>query len=535
MRTWQCSRRHMADLVAIIFTVCTNVFVWKTPFRDHGRMPGDFGDPMWNLFSLEHLYRSVKFEESFWNPQYLWPLKGVGAFSDTHLGSGLFYIAPRLFGLGMFDSYRVWYIIGIIASSISAYLASRFIRMRPLSASVVGIVYGCSFPITAQIGHAQLIHRWAAPWALVMCVPIIATRFRLYDRILVFTVAITLQFLCNSGLAIGTVLLALPIALSSSFWRDHKTNIKPQGTILNKSCRVVTYLILLLGGYVAATYYFFQLRYHLSRQPSEIWGYSPTFKSLFFADHSRIWAGWSSKLFFFGGRWEVQMFLGLMLIVLAGISVVFQSKYWGLSLVSLLSALSMVLLIVRIGDSSIFIKIAELPGFSSVRTPARFWLIALFPIGLMAGIGIEAIVQKHSRLSRVLASLLIALMVYEYGAVELSSQSEDDYFSSVYKLQSEIDIAIDLNPEKQYKAFLFRDNENNSQDFTAFLTAQFMRFPTLNGAMEGIPYSLLTAGTCSEAKKFVDSALLFSSEMTNEKIDAKSNEVLIVGCQDAAG
>ena len=229
------------------------------------------------------------------------------------------------------------------------------------------------------------------------------------------------------------------------------------------------------------------------------------------------------------------MFLGLMLIVLAGISVVFHSKYWGLSLVSLLSALSMVLLIVRIGDSSIFMKIAELPGFSSVRTPARFWLIALFPIGLMAGIGIEAIVQKHSRLSRVLASLLIALMVYEYGAVELSSQSEDDYFSSVYKLQSEIDIAIDLNPEKQYKAFLFRDNENNSQDFTAFLTAQFMRFPTLNGAMEGIPYSLLTAGTCSEAKKFVDSALLFSSEMTNEKIDAKSNEVLIVGCQDAAG
>ena len=73
---------------------CLTVFgVWFTWMRfliAQGNLLGDGGDTKWNLYALEHVYLFVRGRESLWNENFYWPVKGVAAFSDIHLGSSFF-------------------------------------------------------------------------------------------------------------------------------------------------------------------------------------------------------------------------------------------------------------------------------------------------------------------------------------------------------------------------------------------------------------------------------------------------------------
>jgi len=63
-------------------------------------IPGSIADdPLYNSFVLEHLYRVASGSAELWNPQFFYPFKGVLAFSDNHLGSGIPYLLARIAGL----------------------------------------------------------------------------------------------------------------------------------------------------------------------------------------------------------------------------------------------------------------------------------------------------------------------------------------------------------------------------------------------------------------------------------------------------
>jgi hypothetical protein len=136
----------------------------------------------------------------------------MAGLSDFHLGSLFLYSIPRFMGIGTFHSVHIWMISGVILSSCSSYVVARLLKFGVFSSCVCALVYASSLPIASQVGHAQLLQRWAAPWALLSVLPFPLIAWTRLDRFLVFVIATCIQYLCNPGLAIGLVAV-LPIGM----------------------------------------------------------------------------------------------------------------------------------------------------------------------------------------------------------------------------------------------------------------------------------------------------------------------------------
>ena len=67
-------------------------FTWLKFLLPQGPLLGDGGDTKFNLYALEHVYLVVRGRETLWNESFYWPVRGVAAFSEIHLGSSFFYV-----------------------------------------------------------------------------------------------------------------------------------------------------------------------------------------------------------------------------------------------------------------------------------------------------------------------------------------------------------------------------------------------------------------------------------------------------------
>jgi hypothetical protein len=191
------------------------------------------------MYVLENGFKWLSGETSLWNPDFFWPNKGLAGLSDLHLGSLFLYSIPRFLGVSKFHSMHIWMISGVILSSCSAYAVARLLKFRVFSSCVCALVYASSLPIASQVGHAQLLQRWAAPWALLSVLPFPLVAWRRIDRFLVFVIATCIQYLCNPGLAIGLVAVSGIIYVSG---RLMQLRLKPVGEILQRSYTAILFL-----------------------------------------------------------------------------------------------------------------------------------------------------------------------------------------------------------------------------------------------------------------------------------------------------
>ena len=500
----------MVAMVAVVYAV------WARVLPPFGQLPGDIGDTRFNMYALEHSYQWLIGNSSLWNMPMFWPLAGTSAFSEMHLGSVVFYSVPRLLGLDRYEAMQVWFALGLFLTLFSAYFAARWMKYSASASALVAIVFTCALPITAQAGHAQLVHRWAAPWAIAAAIGLSRSVLTRRSHLFVFVASVSLQFLLSPGTAIATIYVSIFIWVVS-VWigtstRDFREVRTDKWHLLTTSIAV---FIITISSYVALRYSQFKNVYGITREQLEVWEFSPTLKSLFLADHSHIWNRYSYRLVIDSGRSETQLFVGLALIafVVIGISGVRSQRDVRLSL--LLGSVLVFITTIRVGDSSVFIYLANIPGFDSVRTPGRFMLILLFPIGLVAASGFDALVTSKHKLFKLLAVILFVFMVREYSKIDLMRISKSDLNAPTEQMIERVRERIDSTDRDQFDAFFVLDDAEHNRfmlDLDAITASQILDIPTLNGYSGFIPFGYENVTTCEDLDKIFDEILIIEPE-----------------------
>ena len=490
-----------------------------------GKLLGDGGDTKFNLYALEHAYLVVRGTESLWNASFYWPVKGVAAFSDMHLGSSIFYVIPRLLGLGQIDSMTFWLAAGILLSALSAYSAALVLRIKWLPAMTAGLIYGCALPLTAQAGHAQLMHRWAAPWVILAALPLSTIKVGMQCRILMAVLGLSLQFLCSPVLAIGTILVAFFVAvLSYALGLKMESLVDIDWTRLRKWLFCGALSSGLLASYVAFMYAHFKSNFGITRSAEEILDYSPSLQALVLADHSNFWGLASRQVPIAGGRHEMQMFLGIISLSMLLYCVMCRGYMRKLVSVLMFSIVLLFIVVMRINGSSFYVLLAHIPGFDSVRTPARFWLICLFPIGIMCALGLNEVRDIFGVGKRLVQPLILALLIFELASVDILSISREEFAKPTETMVEDIKQEFEKSKLTEIDAFLYvRTNASyNYSDLDAMIAARDIGIPTVNGYSGFAPFGGDVVKSCKDAES------LFSKiERVYPKFD--STRILIVG------
>lgn len=511
-------------MVAVVY------LVWGRVLPPSEMVPGDIGDSRFNLYVLEHGYQWMTGSGSLWNMEFFWPLNGVGAFSDMHLGSLIFYAFPRVLGLDLYASMQVWFLAGLYCTLFSAYFAARWLRYSVSGSAIAALIFTCAYPVTAQISRVQFVHRWAIPWAVVAVISISRQVRARRGNILLLVVAICAQFVISPGSAVATIyvcsiLWGVLIVINPPMDKLPVLRIKPIGAVL--ALAVITFT-----GYVANTYSHFKIIYGIKREAYETLLFSPTLKSLFLVDHSVLWQRLSYKHSAFDiGRGEIQLFVGLGLTVFVLAAVVRASRLKTTEIALFTGSLLAFLGIVKVGGWSVFTQLQIIPGFDSVRTPGRFILVLLFPIGLIAGSSFQSLVTSKLNTPKIVAYVALAFMCLEYSAIDLKAVTKTELTERTENIISRINTKMKTLKAEKVDAFLvFDDSEQSSavhnfesmKDLDAMLASLAIGIPTLNGYSGFFPFGSGRVTNCDDLSK------LFT-EIAKLDPDANLSRIALIG------
>ena len=507
----------------MVAVVCA---VWARVLPPFGQLPGDIGDTRFNMYALEHSYQWLIGNSSLWNMPMFWPLTGTSAFSEMHLGSVVFYSIPRLLGLDRYEAMQVWFALGLFLTLFSAYFAARWMKYSASASALVAIVFTCALPITAQAGHAQLVHRWAAPWAIAAAIGLSRSVLTRRSHLFVFVASVSLQFLLSPGTAIATIyvstfiwIVSVWIGTSTRDFREVRTD---KWHLLTTSIAV---FMITISAYVALRYSQFKNVYGITREQLEVWEFSPTLKSLFLTDHSHVWNRYSYRLVIDSGRNETQLFIGLAVIMFFLIGMLGVRSLKDVRVSILLGGVLLFISILRFGDSSIFIFLQNIPSFDSVRTPGRFVLILLFPIGLVAASGFDALVTSRYKLFQIMAIILFVFMVREYSQIDLMRISKSDFNAPTEQMVERVSERINSANRDQFDAFFVLDDAEHNRfiiDLDAISASQILHIPTLNGYSGFIPFGYENVTTCEDLDGMF-------AEILRLKPDANLARIALIG------
>ena len=517
---------HQRTFVTLALMVTVVYLVWGRVLPPSDLVPGDIGDSRFNLYVLEHGYRWMIGSGSLWDMDIFWPIKGAGAFSDMHLGSLIFYAFPRILGLDMYVSMQVWFMVGLYGTLFSAYFAARWLSFSVMGSGIAAFVFTCALPVTAQISRVQFVHRWAIPWAVVAVISTSRQLIARRNNIVMLVVAVCIQFVISPGSAVASIfvcsiLWGVLIVINPPMDNFPVVRIKPFGAAAALSAIVFT-------GYVASNYSHFKTIYGIKRETYETLLFSPGPKALFLADHSVLWQGLSYRHSAFDiGRHEVQLFVGLGLATFVLIGVFRASRLKTLEIALFTVSLLTFLGIMKIGGWSAFTRIQIIPGFDSVRTPGRFILVLLFPIGLIAGSGFRSLVTSKSATLKSMACSLLVFMCVEYSATDLKAVTKTELITRTENLISRIDTKIKTLNGEHVDAFLvLDDNEQSSavqnfesmKDLDAMLASLELGIPTLNGYSGFLPFGRYRVANCDDVSKLFAEILEIEPETNLSRI-----------------
>ena len=508
-------RSSTSRFFRVFVLAVTTLSIWAIVCGGWSKIPGDAGDGRFNLYILEHVSRYFLNPTALWNPGFFYPIKGVGGFSDLHLGSFYFYGFGRLFGYSPFVSMQLWMVTGILLNSFSAYYVARKWQLGYLASLLVGIIFSSSLPMTQLAGHAQLVHRWATPLAIYYFIVFLKKRKMLDSTLLIATAFLSLQFLCSPNLGVSLFLLLGSLFCVRRIFSTDTTDSGLSGKYLF-ALIVGSITIIIFTALVAYKYSVIKNDFGLTRSADEIMSFTPSFGNLLVADHSDLWREVSRNFGNVAGRGEAMMFTGILTSLALVLSARYRDRLSSLSRGLLTSQTIMFLVIVQIGTTSLLSIVSFLPGIDSLRTPGRVILVMLFPIAIVVSQGIERIRWAYFPL------ICLIFMGFEFTQVTTGLSTEDQWMAPVYQMEQQ------MQADSQ-KPFLVLDSpERNSYllDLDAMLVSSRQHRETLNGYSGFIPIGWEDIKNCDDVRKLIDQI----NTITGRQLNMSDIEVVPLNC-----
>lgn len=446
-------------------------FNWDLRF-----LPGNL-DTMFNAVVLEHGYQwLIGIQKSFWDPPYFFPAPLALAYSDNHIGNlPLFALYRSLFSLETALTY--WILSQFALNYLTCIWVLRKWRFSLLAACAGAYFFTFALPLTAQLGHIQLLPRFAGVLALYFIRAFWRDRsWQSFGAFLLFWVW---QFACSIylgsifSLAIAAYLLLLVIMDGKrQNWRL---------LLLGKSYKDIAYRILSAATAAAVlwrlvepyrwTWELLNITKPLSIKafsPPQIWSYLlPNADSLLY--HNLAALNPLAEL-----RAEHSLFPGLAAIIALGAAVwlAYHNREHELTRVLLVIAM-LVLFSVKLGPVCISGWCFDnVPGCNSLRAISRIILVLLF-----GGTVCIAFLIDHCKTRKYLQWGFLALLLADSAIISTSER-----FDPADNRRDEIRLAERMKNLPPGSVFMYvPQNCDGRTQLIAMRTAQRLGLLTVNG------------------------------------------------------
>jgi hypothetical protein len=300
-----------------------------------------------------------------------------------------------------------------------------------VGAAAGAFVFAFALPALHKENHAQLVYRFAVPLAAAAWYRAMNQRNVAYAVQTVFWCAV--QFLCSIYVGVFLLYLLLAMLLAQVIFglRGSAGNPVPsvvaepvsptrlprsldtKGAALSawwlsalrwvRSVSGLTWCGLMvvgvvLTGFTLKRYQHVSLDYNFVRPLSELVSMLPSPGSYLLSEHSTL-VGWLCRFVTdVPMRHEQQMFVGFGVAALALIGLFWSWRTLAPSLTGfvrrmLLAMLLLVGFTLMVGDNSLYLLMAKVPGVSSIRAVSRIALILLFPLAVAAAAGFDGVVR----------------------------------------------------------------------------------------------------------------------------------------------
>jgi hypothetical protein len=479
-------------------------------FAGFTAVPGGLGDARFNAFVLEHVYRWISgLEPSLWSPRIFFPFANALALSDSHLGTAPVYAAFRVLGLARETAFDGWFLVGNIATFLGCYWALRRFGLDPLPAGVGAFAFTFGSPALAQLGHAQLLYRFAIPPALFALWQSFETRRALpLWRLAPWT---AIQFLCSIYLGLFLVYLLIVGGLALLMlhgWRplaailaSLRTETAARwGLLIGSLVLALCAVGLLMQPYLRAS-----IDYGFGPRLTAIAEMLPRPVSYLLADTNAFYGPVSRRLGAVPMRHEHQMFFGLAIWVglVAGIATTIAAPRWRrLGLFTLIALGGLGLATLSVDGLSLYLVLAPLPGVGAIRAVSRVALVMLLPVGILAGLGVQGMLdwlRARARPAAVAAAIAVTLLLPIETLLEpVNNTPIAGWRQRLAALRSK------LPQPMADRAILFvtsNADDSTKTDIDAMLLAQELGIPTLNGYSGGGPPGYGPSFTCVTAEQ----------------------------------
>ncbi len=419
------SRRLSSCWLAIVLFA---VGMLNLPLRligwDGDGLPGDGIDNVLNNYMLEHGYQSLRGRASFWHAPIFYPTPGMTGTTGPHIALMPFYSLLRVLGLSPERAFQGWFILAFVLNYVSALWAARRLGFDPAPAAVAAFIFAFALPVTSQVSHAQLLHRWLVPPAVVLAWQFLGEPT--HRRFALLTTCWFGQFLLTAYIAIflAELLLVFLVLTGLRLYRNLPwSELFPLrvGVWLTRLL-IILAILMAVGGIV--------LRHArvsgvMDREYLILWAPEPL--SWLACHPTAVWNAVAPALGLDLGNvhGERRLFPGWvpLLAMLFALGQIRRSTETAEGrrkvVVSLLcwSSLLLAIWITRFGQVWLYEPILSLPGGSTIRVVGRIVLVLLFPLGLASAELFTWVLSRSHYLARIGGIFLLLVLMAEHAVL----------------------------------------------------------------------------------------------------------------------
>ncbi len=341
------------------------------------------------------------------NPLHLFTGNTFYPFADSYLfdelvlGSAVLTLPLALLHVTPLAIYNIAVLLSLTLSAVAMYALTRRFGAAPVAAFIAGTIYAFAPMHLDRIGHIGLLSSQWFPLILLLCDRIVVAP-RVRDAFALAT-CLVMQAISSHYYAVYLLLL-VPLFLAIALVRRPETRRRIVWLHL-AAAGAVAFVVILP---VAIGYRRVQGEHNFERTFGQTTHYAATVTNFFTADsRNRVWGGITAPLRAHGTyTFERNMFPGLLALLLAGFGFwVGWRRPWEqfLTLLVGISAAFAVGPELRLTPDSKSLLLRHLPydiffwhlpGFASMRVPARFGILFLLGIAGLAATGATALLAR---------------------------------------------------------------------------------------------------------------------------------------------
>jgi hypothetical protein len=405
------SRLRLTLLALVAFSVLAVAGTWPLAAGLSSRVPHDPGDPVLNTWILWWNSQAVPLTGAWWDAPFFVPLPGALGLSEHLLGISVLTTPLQLAGTGPLTAYNAAVLVSYALSGFFAFLLVMRLTGSAIAAAAAGLAFAFAPYRAGQLAHIQVLTAQWMPAMLLGMHGYVATRRARW--LLLFGGAWLLQATSN-----GYYMLFVPvlIALWIAWFTDWRQSPRMSAALLATWVAASLPLAPLL------------LKYReiheglgLGRSLADIRQFSATFDSFLYAPPMlALWPAGDNA-----ASAEDWLFPGLTVVVLAAGGVAALARTRQLRdafrrrsplLFYTAAALFMFLLASGPGGDGAdppsllrpYSWLLWLPGYDSLRVPARFAMLGALCLAVAAGLAMSMLLRGATRLRTAVACLALA-------------------------------------------------------------------------------------------------------------------------------